>query len=90
MRSGIFTFIFIVILLATGYIWYGYLQKSGGNESTAEEDFSKTLGNLARLKNLTIDTTLFQESFFTELETPREIPEPNFTPGRQNPFAAFR
>lgn len=89
-RSTAFTFIFVAILGVIGYMWYGYMHLPAGVAPAAEDNFSRTLGDLARLKNLTIDTTLFQERFFTELEAPREIPEPSATPGRQNPFAIFK
>lgn len=89
-RSTVFTFIFVAILGVIGYVWYGYLQMPAGSGTAREEDFSRTLGSLSRLKSLTIDTTLFQERFFTELEAPKEIPEASVTPGRKNPFAAFK
>lgn len=89
-RSTAFTFIFVATLGVIGYVWYGYVQLPAGGAPAAEENFARTLGDLARLKNLTIDTALFQERFFTELEAPQEIPESSAAPGRQNPFAAFK
>ena len=91
-RSTIMTIIFLAILGLIAYLWYGYWQKPGSSTETAAsaEDFSKTLAQVSRLKNLTLDTSFFKDRFFTELEEPRQIPEPEVAPGRPNPFAAFK
>ncbi len=90
-RSTIFTIIFVLILGVIGYIWYGYWQAPAADTGTAtQDDFTRTLAQVARLKNLNLDTSLFRESSFTDLEAPQISPEPDITPGRPNPFAAFK
>lgn len=91
-RSTLFAIIFIAILGVIGYIWYGYWQTpvAGTEESVTEDDFTRTLAQVARLKNLNLDTSLFRERAFTDLESPQIPPEPDITPGRPNPFAAFK
>ncbi|MFY9462928.1 MAG: hypothetical protein WAP52_01945 [Candidatus Sungiibacteriota bacterium] len=91
-RSTLFTIIFIAILGVIGYIWYGYWQTPAADtsESAREDDFTRTLAQVARLKNLNLDTSFFRERAFTDLEEPQISPEPDITPGRPNPFAAFK
>ncbi len=90
-RSTLFTIIFIVMLGVIGYIWYGYWQTPAADTGAAtQDDFSRTLAQVARLKNLNLDTSLFHERSFTDLEAPTIPPEPDITPGRPNPFAAFK
>jgi hypothetical protein len=89
-RSTLFTIIFVAILGITGYMWYGYLGAPTDTGPAAEDAFTRTLAQLTRLKNLNPDTSLFREHSFTDLEPPVIPPEPDVTPGRPNPFAAFR
>jgi len=90
-RSTLFTIIFIAILGVIGYMWYGYWQTPGADTgAAAEEDFTRVLAQVARLKNLDLDTSLFRERSFTDLAPPPISPEPDITAGRPHPFAAFR
>lgn len=88
-RNTLFSFLFIGLLVLIGYMWYGYLAAPAG---TGEEraSFAKSLAEVRRLKNLELDTSIFQDRFFLDLEEPQEVPEPEVTPGRENPFAPFR
>lgn len=90
-RSTLFTIIFIGLLGVIGYMWYGYWSVPPADTGNApQDDLAQTLARVARLKNLNLDTSLFRERFFTDLEPPPIAPEPDITPGRPNPFAAFR
>ncbi len=90
-RSTLFTIIFIAILGVIGYIWYGQWKSPAADTgAAAQDDFTRTLAQVARLKNLNLDTSLFRERSFTDLEAPPIPPEPDITPGRPNPFAAFK
>lgn len=90
-RSTLFTIIFIALLGVIGYMWYGYWSAPPADTGiSSQDDLAQTLARVARLKNLNLDTALFRERFFTDLEAPPIPPEPDITPGRPNPFAAFR
>lgn len=89
-RNTLFTLVFLVLLGLIGYMWYRYLDT--GTDAAAEDrqQFARTLAEVRRLKNLQLDTSLFQDRFFRDLEEPQEVPQPEVTPGRTNPFAPFR
>ncbi len=90
-RSTLFTIIFVALLGVIGYMWYGYWRAPVADTgAAARDDFTKTLAQVGRLKDLNLDTSLFRERAFTDLEAPAISPEPDITPGRPNPFAAFR
>jgi len=88
-RNTIFVLVFIVLLLGIGYTWYGYLQTTVDTQ-VPQVEFTKVLAEVRRLKNLEIDTALFQERFFRELTAFQQTPQPEVTVGRENPFAPFR
>ena len=92
-RTTLFTVFFLLILAGTGFFWYRYLQISSepGAVAGGEQDrFIRTLAQVRRLQGIDIDTSLFQDRFFRELAPPKEIPQPEVKPGRENPFAPFR
>ena len=88
-RNTLFSLVLVALLGVIGYTWYGYL---GATPETEAEraGFSKTLAEIRRLKTLDLDTSLFQDRFFLDLVEPQEIPQPEITPGRENPFAPFK
>lgn len=92
-RNTLFTAFFLLILASTGFVWYRYLQTPPQVESTTgteQERFVRTLAQVRRLQGIDIDTSLFQDRFFRELAPPKEIPQAEVKPGRENPFAPFR
>lgn len=88
-KNTLFSLIFVALLGLIGYIWYGYLETPSDTAAEGPQ-FSKTLAEVRRLKNLELDTSLFEDRFFRDLEEPQEIPQPEVTPGRENPFAPFK
>lgn len=88
-RNTLFSLVLVILLGVIGYTWYGYLETSPETEAE-HASFSKTLAEVRRLKTLDLDTSLFQDRFFRDLEEPQEIPQPEITPGRENPFAPFK
>ncbi|MEK7541777.1 MAG: hypothetical protein AAB533_02945 [Patescibacteria group bacterium] len=90
-RNTFFSLVFVALLILIGYTWYRYLGAPADTGATEQPaSFSKALAEVRRLKNLELDTPLFQDRFFRELEEPQEISEPDVTPGRENPFAPFK
>lgn len=90
-RNTLFSFVFVGLLIFIGYLWYGYVAAPADTGTgEAQASFAKSLAEVRRLKNLDLDTSLFQDRFFLDLEEPQEIPEPEVTPGRGNPFAPFK
>lgn len=89
-RNTIFTFVFLVLIGFIGYTWYRYLDTSPETAAEDQQRFAQSLADVRRLKNLQLDTSLFQDRFFRDLEEPQEIPQPEVEPGRTNPFAPFR
>ena len=78
------------MIVVIGYAWYSYFQTPGGSEVQERARSTKALAEVRRLKSLQLDTSLFQDRFFRELEAPREISQPDVPLGRTNPFAPFR
>lgn len=89
-RNTVFTLVFVILLGVIGYMWYGYLGAPTDTDGAEQASFTKTLAEVRRLKNLKLDTSVFQDRFFLDLEEPQEIPQPEVKPGRENPFAPFR
>lgn len=93
-RQLIFIGIFILVLGGTAYIWYQYSQSISVPEaSVAQDDFSVQLSELRRLKNLELDTSIMDDSFFRSLDLPPGVQEQSVTQrevsGRANPFISF-
>lgn len=88
-RSTIFSFVFLLIIGAVGYMWYNYLEAPAGGEAERAR-FTKAFAEVRRLKSLELDTSLFQERFFRDLQAPVEVSQPDVPLGRENPFAPFR
>ncbi len=88
-RNTLFSLVLVALLGVIGYTWYGYLGATPETEGESAS-FSKTLAEIRRLKTLDLDTSLFQDRFFLDLVEPQEIPQPEITPGRENPFAPFK
>ncbi|HXK38901.1 MAG: hypothetical protein A3J10_03635 [Candidatus Sungbacteria bacterium RIFCSPLOWO2_02_FULL_54_10] len=89
-RNTFFSLALVVLLGVIGYTWYGYLETPVPGADTERASFSKILTEVRLLKTLDLDTSLFQDRFFRDLEEPQEIPQPDVTPGRENPFAPFK
>ena len=88
-KNTLFSLVFVALLGLIGYTWYGYLG-TPVEQNAERASFSSTLAEVRRLKTLDLDTSLFQDRFFRDLEEPEIAPEPEVTPGRENPFAPFK
>ncbi len=98
MRQTILVLILILALAAIGYVWYAYFGSAPAlptetpiaNGPKALQD---RLGTLRRLKNLRLDTSVFQDPLFRALETAPTFQESlaggEGEHGRQNPFTPF-
>lgn len=89
MRSIFFLFIFLLILAGLGYTWYRYFQPSLEVQGERPQ-FNKTLADIQGIKNVELDTSLFEDRFFKELALPADIQQPEVAPGRENPFGPFQ
>ena len=90
-RNTVLMVVFLGLLAALGYLWYGYYSGAGEQASSgAATEFSTTLASVRRFKNLELDTSLFEDRFFLALESPLPLPQPEGAPGRPNPFTVFK
>ena len=95
-KQTIFILIFIIIVAATGFLWYRYYRQSpaviaGESEKTPEE-LEEELSRAKRLKGLQIDISVFQDKFFKSLEVGTSTQfgvALGEKPGRPNPFLPF-
>lgn len=88
-RNNLFTLLFVVLLGAIGYTWYHYWRSPEG-DAIPQEEFTRSIAKLERLRTIDIDTTIFQDPVFMSLEAPPDYVEPEVTPGRVNPFLNFK
>ncbi len=88
-RSTFFSFILLLIMGAAGYAWYRYFQAPPAEVAGDRARLTRTLADVRRIKNLELDTSIFEDRSFRALEPLRAIAEPEITPGRDNPFAPF-
>ena len=88
-RNNLFTILFVVLLGGIGYAWYSTI-RSPAETLPAGSSFTQSIAQLARLRTIDIDTTIFQDPVFTSLEAPPVPIEAPVTPGRTNPFLKFR
>ncbi|QQG45675.1 MAG: hypothetical protein HYW89_02020 [Candidatus Sungiibacteriota bacterium] len=86
-QTTLLIIVFIIIVAATGYLWFGL--SGPAVENAGGEEFSVRLAELRRLKNLQLDTSVLEDQFFRSLELPQETPLPEVKIGRINPFAPF-
>lgn len=91
MRSIASILIVILILGGGGFLWYQSRQTKNGAASVEEERsrIEERLQELRKLKDLTLDTSILNDSAFRSLQpiVPSSAAEPNY--GRSNPFQAF-
>ncbi|MBI2053429.1 MAG: hypothetical protein HYT41_01655 [Candidatus Sungbacteria bacterium] len=88
-RTNLFTILFLVLLGGIGYLWYSTVQ-SPAEAPVGGQSFTQSIAQLARLRTIDIDTTVFQDPVFMSLEAPPVPLETVVTPGRVNPFLKFR
>lgn len=90
-RQTISTIIFIISLVATAYVWYRYKQYTPLDDKKAEirSDITTSLSELRRLREIKLDTSIFQDKFFQTLSSPPSLPLQEAIIGRQNPFTPF-
>ena len=93
-RQTISFIILVIVVLGIGYIWYSYYSAAPAEEGTAVEDLNvqnieARLAELRRLRDLQLDTSLFREEAFRELQLPVIPKLPAVQIGRVNPFLPF-
>lgn len=89
-RSTLFTFVFLILLAAMGYLWYGYWVAPARDASSERARFVRALGGVRRFRSINPDLSLFDDRFFRALEDPRPLPQTDTAAGRADPFAPFR
>lgn len=74
--------------MGTGYFVYQNFQSQPESALNlqAQGEFQNRLAELQRLKELKLDTSIFQDKFFQTLQLPEKPSEQPLTPGRPNPF----
>lgn len=87
-RQTILLIILVLALMGTGYFVYQNFrsQPEGAINSQTQGEFQNRLAELQRLKELRLDTSIFQDKFFQTLQLPEKPAEQPLTPGRPNPF----
>lgn len=90
-KQMVLSIIIAMTLLGTAYFLYQYSQSGPALEvlPQTETEFQTRLAELKRLKELRLDTSIFQDQFFRTLEVPEKSAETPLTPGRSNPFLPF-
>lgn len=86
-KQTIFSFVLLLVLGITGYLWYGYFQSAPVQDAVQSQRASLT--GIGRFQSIQLDTSLFQDPLFLSLTPPQIIPQPDVTPGRTNPFTPF-
>ena len=90
-RQTIFLIIFLLALGGGGWVWYQ--SRATSQESAAAGpsrdilEIEARMAEIRRLKNITIDTSVFQDPRFRALKDVRATSGPAVAPGRVNPFA---
>ena len=91
MRSLLSILIILLILGGGGFLWYQSRQTQNGSASVEVERarIEERLAELRKLKDLTFDTSVLDDSAFRALNpiVPSSAAEPSY--GRRNPFQAF-
>lgn len=92
MRQTIFTILFVIVILATSFVWYRYIRQPGG-VTTTPSDFAATderLNQYRQLKSLKLDSSVLSDPLFQSLvgASPANASGTSST-GRTNPFAPF-
>lgn len=88
-RQTILTAITLIAFAATAYIWVQYAAKrpeAREDKETALDSPEGRLGELRRIKEITLDTSIFQDRFFQGLIELAPLPETAIQAGRTNPF----
>lgn len=91
VRQNILIIMLIVILSATVYIWYQYLDlgiSAPEGEPTTDE-FESELQDLRSLNTLQINTGILQNPLLKALEQPPTGTTTRVRQGRENPFLPF-
>ncbi len=80
--------ILALVVVGAGYFFYQNSQSPSGSETNpqAQIEFQNKLAELQRLRELKLDTSIFQDKFFQSLKLPEKPSEQPLTPGRPNPF----
>jgi len=93
-KRTILVFTAIAALMISGVIWYKYAttepgssgNKFAGGNSQVETD----LIQLRRLRKIGLDTSIFQDRLFRDLNPPPLNAQQSVKSGRTNPFIPFR
>lgn len=91
MRQTIFSILFIVLIVATGFVWLRYVRTTSPAEqpvgTSAEEN--DRLNQYRQLKNFKPDISILQDPRFQALTRPGAAAATTTKGGRDNPFAPF-
>lgn len=85
-KQNTLTIVLIVILAAIGYLWLSSSESTDKTKQQASNEFEAQLLELSKLKNIKLDTTIFQDPFFRSLNLSAAVPAPEGPVGRKNPF----
>ena len=96
MSKNLFFVIFIIVLLGAGL--YLFINQGSAPVQTAKEQgaadaeiekIRADISELQKIKDLTLDTAVFDDPLFVNLREPARNPSPIPPSGRRNPFAPF-
>lgn len=93
MKQTLLAIAFLVLILATGLVWYRYVRPPAG--ATASPDTVIDPARLAEyreMRRLSLDISVFSDPLFRILEAPTPplaAPGASIPAGRADPFAPF-
>lgn len=97
MRQTFLTFVLILIILGTGFVWLRYVRAPSTGATPTAGQGSERLAQYRHLKTLTPDLGLFSDPLFQSLKRTVSPVAPLTTPagqpvptGRTNPFTPFQ
>lgn len=97
MRQTILSLILVLLLLASGYLWFRFFRDgSAPAAGVASEAVDERIAQYRHIKNLKPDTALFADPLFNSLKSATPLSQGSPTSaggrtiyGRTNPFSPF-
>lgn len=88
-KENILLSIFIISVVIIIYVWYSQGLGETIITQTSSPELEQRLKELRHLKEITLDTSIFEDPFFASLKLPAELPPLTEDIGRENPFITF-
>jgi hypothetical protein len=91
MRQTFFSIALLIIILATGFVWYRYIRTPApAAPAPSGEAESERLSQYRRLRKLEFRADVLSDPIFKSLQSVgAPLTSPTTPPGRSNPFTPF-